>query len=507
MLNIQIERNSSNNCYDEVFVALAKYKERDFEVMFSGSWGCKFDKDSNTLNADRGDKELLLEKYHGIKLLKDFPAEGFNFRKVVEEELSKGLPVAVVVDTYYIPWLTQYYKLQHYDHVFLIIGYNDEEYFTTDSQFAKPFSKISLDDFNQGLIQYMTFEFKDLECQINTKELISKALNKIKNDHHNALEDLKAFITYYENEFDVEDALEKSQGILNVIPTFREMNNLAMGRRQFGVFMNYCGKIENNNYYKYLGAHFDALGTEWASITGLLLKAIFVKSKSRIFDLIISKMNLLYKQEYDLVNIFMNNFERSIESFEDTSIVDDGIILVQEINTEAYNNNKGLADCEFFTNASFSFPNRFFIVDKDNTKLKISNKIIAELNPRKARDNIVCNEQIINIRIDEDWDTLVVVGACEFEKYTEKVKFVDDMGVSREELLSFQTWGAQNIEDNNTVWIGDAGTIVNDDLIKFPFKFRLYKNQIRFNNFKPVSMELSYNPNMHIFLLLACKQV
>ncbi len=103
MLEIDIEKKRAFNCYDDIYTAISKWKNNNYEIMFADSWGFTFNKKSKLINSERGDKEALLFDYHGMELINRGLKEKDNLISIVNKELENNMPIAILGDGFFLP--------------------------------------------------------------------------------------------------------------------------------------------------------------------------------------------------------------------------------------------------------------------------------------------------------------------------------------------------------------------------------------------------------------------
>lgn len=507
--DIEIRRKSQNNCFDDIFQAISEWKNKDYHVMYAESWGGKFNVDSKELLSNRGDKEKLLYDYQGIKIERKVLSHEEDYKIFIQEECEKGNVIGVISDAYHLPWMYQHYQKHHEEHIFIIIGADEEQCFTTDSQFARPFAKITYEEIKKGIVSFLKFDFEECKKVFNAEQLIKLAVEKNCENGNNIIEELLEFADYFSIEFDLEGALKNSKGILNSDPIFREVNNLGMGRRQFGEFLKYCAQIENNDYYLIIGKCFEKIGHDWQSVSGLLLKLIYSneKSKQKIKRLINEKIKTLIEREAEAIVLLKENPLR-IKTEHNLNVDKMGIInfeLLCELDMVKYYNAKGFATEENYEKVSFSDPDRFYVIEKENCDLKINNAYISKINFELEKDNMICDSQILELANKTNSDGILCIGASEYGRYIEKIKLHYDDGDFLETVISFDSWASQDMVEEMILWKGKIGAKVESKAVVFPFDGKIYGQTVMFDQKRPIKIEFPYNPNMHIFKIFEIK--
>lgn len=498
-LNIEVKKSIHNNCYDDIFQTIAESRNIEFEIMYAKSWGLRFDSESKILNSNRGDKEKLLYEYQGLKIER-FPVKDTkDYSEIIRKEIEEEKVVAIIGDAFYLHWVSDVYEKYHTDHVFLIIGYEDDKYIVTDAQFAKPYTLLDSEKMEKCIRTLMRFNFEKPQKQIDFEHIIESAF--LKNDFNNTLlEDLSKFIDYVARDFDIDEEIRRNNGFLEQSLIFTEIDNLGMGRYQFSEFLRYYYRKSGNERILYLSEHFKFLGSEWKAITGLMLKYRYVKEnkKERIKLLIQNKFKTIQLCEEEVFNLFKGNKEIAIKNvFSAESIANE---LKEDLDIQHLFNSKAFVIENEYNSACFSEPNRFFISDTTNINLDVLKNNNSYLDLSGINDNLTCESQIIDI--PKDSEGIILIGASEYNKFTDYIKLIDVNGTTIDRKIAFQTWLAQSMESDDTVvWSGEIGTISKMDIVKFPIQGNLYSQTINFNAFPVEKIVLPYNPNIHIFAI------
>ena len=154
------------NCLDTLVSTMGSYWNSDYEYMFRNAWDFKFTKEPSPNKSILGSRihentetdYSALEEYHDFNMVFCPKTDLDSFFEIVREELQNNRPVAVLVDTYWCPWIKYQYQKRHCHHYCLITEVDDDNnLYVIESQLATTATFLSHANFQKGYDWYILF--------------------------------------------------------------------------------------------------------------------------------------------------------------------------------------------------------------------------------------------------------------------------------------------------------------------------------------------------------------
>ncbi|MBW5446407.1 hypothetical protein GE107_10080 [Cohnella sp. CFH 77786] len=165
-LEVEPLKSAGGDCFDDVIVTLDGWFRKGYKLMYANA--LKFDfapyapgsTFGSRMRIGVGDSLEMLELLHGysIRIYRNpDPDEGLA---LIREQLAKGNPVVLNLDTYYSPWDPNYMTLHFPTHVMLVTGLDPEsgDLTVVDPFFQKRNTLLAGHLYTDGLLGFMTIE-------------------------------------------------------------------------------------------------------------------------------------------------------------------------------------------------------------------------------------------------------------------------------------------------------------------------------------------------------------
>ncbi|MEK5163571.1 C39 family peptidase [Paenibacillus sp. FSL R5-0527] len=262
-------------CLEAEVSSVLKWMKRSHEMMFLDSWGIDY---QDNVKVRLGEKISLgkrenrftyLERFHGVKVTYVEGASSDEIKKVI----SKGTPVTVFGNMYWIPWEHPYYlKRDAPGHSFTVLGYieNENSFVCMDCNFSNSYQIIGADDFNRCVQNYLTYSIVDENAGItNWRKAIASHLQFLKDK--NTLNRIDWFCEDIKVSLDLKYEFEDYE--VNSCPIFVRLTKVANGRFLFSRALNFISENCNDSVPEKYSSKFSALSDEWLILRGYLYKS------------------------------------------------------------------------------------------------------------------------------------------------------------------------------------------------------------------------------------------
>jgi len=208
LLDIKFDNKEHLFCYDEILLALAKWKNIDCNHIYIYRWGFDFNVEKADESGRIGSAINILEH----KLDKPFydqlgiKAIHNKITKINQDILNiiistikyNKVPVAILFDSYYNPMHKNYKKMHVYYYILLIGVSANESFYFLDNQHKEKLEEIKYIDIMENTIEFCIFEFykphlSNISLYEETKKIVSESL---KNNYlYNVLNDFIKYIS------------------------------------------------------------------------------------------------------------------------------------------------------------------------------------------------------------------------------------------------------------------------------------------------------------------------
>lgn len=247
-LNIEpyFDQDNPQSCDDNIMISVANWKKRDFELMYADQWKFDFSMKKTDGIFDKTDLAARLYYMNSLKTFKLYSEvtgitisrmEDTNIIKI-SEKLRKSEPVAIKLDTYYLPWHENLYERIHSEHSCLIVGYDPEGFYINDTTMRqKPVKKAYISYETVKTCSYDEAVFFSVEKTAN--EVNSQI--SIQNINEESFAKMEKYRKYVKEEGYTKEDLEPFDGGEGIV--LRAIRNIIRSRKNYLLAVNcYCSK-------------------------------------------------------------------------------------------------------------------------------------------------------------------------------------------------------------------------------------------------------------------------
>lgn len=296
-LNIVPLKEPHCNCVENIFVTILQNMNKKYHFLLSESWGFSYQRsDTEKLLGERlssGESSVfdLMDIHYGVSItINDIkPGEHDAAYTKILNELSKGLPVLIVMDAFWDP-STQHTglfgKAHHYGHMRIVTDIDVESrslyyYALAHTDPPNQFT-LSYDSFVNGCTNIITLSFSNTPPTPSWKDITRTSLIKNRlapNEMDSAFNDMKNFAHDIINVLDVH--LEfKDHELIWSAPIKNRLDSIAAGRFKFYRFLHTIGEDHGIDEICNISYQVHQSGKNWALISDLILKMHFAKNDS-----------------------------------------------------------------------------------------------------------------------------------------------------------------------------------------------------------------------------------
>ena len=322
----QIEKlrdsNFSFHCFDDNISTITHWLNRDYEIMYLGSWNFEYSKiveDKNGFGVPnfgrwaKYNSHILLYRFTKYDYLKDLLGLELNYKKNdlssllqdIQYQLHLGRPVFLSVDCYWTPWDSGY-QVNHNDgHISLVtsIDLEAKELRCVDGYFNKTNVCMPFECIENGYKFHVVLDIKELP-EVNYKKAFKNELNKLINldSGRNAFDEMHQFGNDITDLDSLEKVNERFEDGLSFITFPLELN--ATGRIEFAIAMKYIAKkiSKSENYFLKLSQEFQNCAEQWFVIRSLLTKQSYKPKSTHLIQNISDRIHQVANFENDLWN-------------------------------------------------------------------------------------------------------------------------------------------------------------------------------------------------------------
>lgn len=522
-MEILINVDESHNCMDNILATVARWANRDYELMFCNSWGFAYNPDQKKdlilgsyIKSCFENRNELLEKYHGIKLNFYKANNTSDLLKRIKTELRKKNLVSINTDVFLCPWFKQGYKIYHYLHYVFIEDYDEVNgiLYCKDGTMGSNTGQLTISDLEIGSNTCLTFSFIETEKGNNDwHKIIKSAVDRLYSS--NAFDAMRRFSIDFSGNFNIQNEVSGYEAFIGIAPLFREISTVGACRKKFAKTLQYLAKIHNLEQLQRLSEILNQIGDRWGSIFGMLLKSYHLPNNTSLINKIASKISKMADEEEEFANMLIQFLQTNstIGSLGVDIISNFDIGQVNEyayINLENYVNNQGFSsslssDCK----AELSNGGKYYLTNglPNNNNIVVNDMkfILSGIN-NNSNDNISCDGQIIDFNY-ANYSCIMILGCSELGSHSEYIEIQFKDGNSEKVPLELTNWFANKPKYKELVaWAGECAIRSKLDVTISPSTVHLYAKSYHIKT-KGIIKEIRLPncPNMHIFAITLAK--
>jgi hypothetical protein len=466
------------------------------------------------LSVGRGEELKYLDNYYGINIKEKEKCNMDDLMMCIEDEISRGQIMLLLVDTYWCFWMTGSYLKNSNTHYVIVNGYDVESkrIFVQDTQMAVNGVWIEKEEFEKLYMNIYTIrnnsDTRDLDFDI----LFETLCNRVNDKKLKWSEQIRHFANDiihmdYDREIDV------PMEMISTAKIYQLIYQIGCSRYKFMLALEQINNELEERYCEIdtLINDMERLHKTWNEVFAMLVKSSLVKDnskiKQRIYDRLLSIANNEEKVEENIINWKLWTPKDK----------DDALGLMQEsrhvskaknpffLNIRKYYNSNALynlatLDCK----SSMDIPGRYFVPDFKVENGVLSNDIYSfKINnyDNDNDDNIICLGQHIHIE-PFVCQSLSFLLCSEFGGFEEKIVIHYTDHTSEKVHISTMSWLSPQADvDKNEYFKGSVVVRNETSIVQYPFKVGLYtwRAALQEKNKAIKTIELPICENIHIF--------
>ncbi len=194
----------------------------------------------------------------------------------IKDSIEKNNPVAIISNTYYVPWHEQYYKKVNKLHAFLVIDINQKYLLCIDGYLSDKPVKLPFED----LLLYtdiLIFKSMNSQKEINLYNIISQITNGLADNHKlDNCDCIRLFaddvknITFSETEKKLYYDLDNSDFMVG-------LKSIEFGRKNFGDLFYYLSDIftEYRDILLFIRSKIESITEQWRLVIVFFVKGFY----------------------------------------------------------------------------------------------------------------------------------------------------------------------------------------------------------------------------------------
>ncbi len=303
--NIKPIVNEYYSCHQGLLATYASYQKREYDMIFSESWGFKYQKEDQpfgmSLDPDyQNRRELLLEKFHGIKVLDKLYTEKNGLIDIVQSKLPQS-PIILHCDVFDCPWNISYQR-NHIDHFILIIGISDNfrQIYILDPYSNKDENTVDIANIAPASGEigcFMTLPMVNLKTEDYLLE-INNSLDHI--DNTGFFKNLENFYNDFQIRF--EEVMLSEYTDVYAIPLIINLRRIANQRYCYCIFLNKM--ISKNLLVPSILSMMESIAEKYGLLRILLIKQIMKKKSNKECSDIITEIMSKEYEVYEKMKLF-----------------------------------------------------------------------------------------------------------------------------------------------------------------------------------------------------------
>ncbi len=521
-LNVELAK-SGGNCFDDVMATVDLRYRKGIEMMYIDALRFRFEADSpgrtvgSRIGLDYSKWFQYLEAYHGYRLQLHPHLTPEQAMELIAEQLRRGVPVGLYLDSYCIPWDPKFETTHYTRHIILAVGMDPRTglLLCSDPFFWKHRLPLEQRYFRDGFQRCLTFETAEplkTERRIVWDDLRQRLCEWA--ELGRPADHFRAFI----DAFSAVDLARENDGFqtFSETPLFTGVNELCIARNNFAKMLFWLARRHHAPAMEAMGARMGRIGHEWSIIRSMTTKMNVMFRNRRHFDIIgdiVRKITASTAEERwfleQLIDVLgraeagSRDFRRVPAGKHETAEHPSGDIrrtihvpLRHLFNNKGIETGSGIADFDLeghcFTREGEPVERESAPPDPD-----LSFAFTPSTESDEA-DNVVCMGQ--SVALDESpIRGIMALGCCEHGSYTGTLTVEYADGTSEEALLGFAEWDIPMLPDGEVpywksrILCRSADEKLHNDVF-------IYAKKIPLSGNKPgLRLILPYMPTLHLF--------
>ncbi|SDD55442.1 hypothetical protein SAMN05428987_5273 [Paenibacillus sp. CF095] len=483
------------DCFESLIVSICVWKERNFHLMDIGSWSFSFQHpDVRGIEniIDSNDAILSnLYNYHGIKLysppnLKD-PEIALL---IIKEQLSRGLPVILYLNTFWCPWDRNYLKSNSI-HACLITGISTSgnEIECMDAWYDLPQTTLTIEEYLKAYFSIEIIHFQDEKKYPQIHDfLYSTVENVLKTG--GVIDNIRMFADSL-GEVNLKDYLTSYRSNPWGCHLIKELNKIQRYRLRFSKLLSFLYEIDNQTIDNEVICSFNTISFQWETLKNSLIKSIFARQGDQMLDQVALQIHSIADSEYTLAEALLGkNFNDTAEEISNIDFTKE----TEQIDLTSYFNNIGFYN-EKFSDCDLTGTGSCYM-ELEQLKNKFETDLEHTYTPNHKFDNISCSGQTIHVT-KRRYRSLSIVECSEWGNSIDKI--VVNLEDGDEEILNIvcSDWGNKYIGSKESIYWSGKG--IDKESLEISDVY-IYEQEIIMQLEKEiVSITLPNNPSIHIF--------
>lgn len=526
-LDIKPFHDEAYGCLDDVVVTIMKWLGRRHEMMFCDAWNFFYAPKATDSNIplgkriDLGDvdfgKHYMLEKYHGVKVIKHKHTPASETLELIKNELSSGRPVILRINLHYCIWTSvETIVRNNPSHAIVVTGYDLHERllycldpFMNDQINILPLP-VFIEACNEGCLPVTYICTGDETFDVRWQDVIKDAVFLLcgNNGGQNAFESMLELAEEIEISLNLKSEMP---GYANYLysPLIISLVKIYRGRLKFSKALDFLLTQNAPPILADFKQKLEMSAMKWNAVKTLILKMCYLDDYSIFTYKAANKIREASAFEKqladDLLSLSLSQSFCSSFSVSDFNGPDEIKEIIQiDLKKHLNSKNFGKRVLEKFTVVEGDHKNCLFVEDlPSGDQWKVGNIKFNFLgNSDLTYDNIICDGQKIDCPTDR-YDSVMFLGASEQGDFFEEAVFEFTDGYFEKTTLNFS-----NIHKHNPSFGESVACKLK--LVKFqgevpvyvPGTLHLYAKSYKIKHSGELcSIKLPECMNIHIFAI------
>ena len=403
----------SFNCISDQILSYTRWLGRRHELSYSETWRFRFRSFEEDIPSGfdnfNTNQYILLEKYHGIRMVKHDLTAPEEMYSLLEQELCLNRPLMIFVDSFWLPWDVCYQINHTQGHFFWAVGYDKEDgeiYCSDGSSSAKGIlpKENYINGFKPTCYTFPVIG-KDNSNKVDWRDIIKSNLEELVNDTHDSFHEIVVFAQKL-REFVYQMNVENEKACYDKLYDMCiGLDYASINRKLYAILLNYLA--EQKNDLLDISQEITMSAYKWAQTRHLVLKGLAAHNLKNVIEKIYIRITNIAAEEKRIANKLKELYQDADSILSVKTDAEPAIgnavsekEFVQPIEIALYYNNKGLSYDFYKGSANLTGLGNYIQFEEHiGGRLITSNQMSFRL-PIIAddkNDNISCLGQIIDI--------------------------------------------------------------------------------------------------------------